>query len=202
MKVTRRHALAAGLGGAFSTLGLSSLHAEFDGPLAKGIEGGEEFWLATDAYIYGYPLVTMEMTRRVITNVASVAGTRGPMGQFIKLRQYPDASFRDVTAPNADTLYTTAFIDVGKDPWDLSIPDMKDGHRRADLRDHRPGLERHSSAWRQGIQIAHQHRLDPWAYLLHRNAGRLRRGSCLAGSVRAGAAELLWQTVYTACGNG
>jgi hypothetical protein len=126
MKVTRRHALAAGLGGAFSTLSLSSLRAEFDGPLARGIEGGEEFWLATDAYIYGYPLVTMEMTRRVITNVASVAGTRGPMGQFIKLRQYPDASFRDVTAPNADTLYTVAWLDVGNEPWILSIPDMKD----------------------------------------------------------------------------
>ena len=56
MKVTRRHALAAGIGGAFSTLSLSSLRAEFDGPLARGIEGGEEFWLATDAYIYGYRL--------------------------------------------------------------------------------------------------------------------------------------------------
>jgi hypothetical protein len=118
--------LAAGIGGAFSTLSLSSLHAEFEGPLSRAIEGGEEFWLATDAYIYGYPLVTMEVTRRVITNVPSVQGTRGPMGQFIKLRQYPDASFRDVTAPNADTLYTTAWIDVGKEPWVLSIPDMKD----------------------------------------------------------------------------
>ena len=126
MKVTRRHALAAGIGGAFSTVSLSSLHAEFEGPLSRAIEGGEEFWLATDAYIYGYPLVTMEVTRRVITNVPSVQGTRGPMGQFIKLRQYPDASFRDVTAPNADTLYTTAWIDVGKEPWVLSIPDMKD----------------------------------------------------------------------------
>jgi len=126
MKVTRRHALAAGIGGAFSTLSLSSLHAEFEGPLSRAIEGGEEFWLATDAYIYGYPLVTMEVTRRVITKVPSVQGTRGPMGQFIKLRQYPDASFRDVTAPNADTLYTTAWIDVGKEPWVLSIPDMKD----------------------------------------------------------------------------
>jgi hypothetical protein len=126
MKVTRRHALAAGIGGAFSTLSLSSLRAEFEGPLSQAIEGGEEFWLATDAYIYGYPLVTMEVTRRVITNVPSVQGTRGPMGQFIKLRQYPDASFRDVTAPNADTLYTTAWIDVGKKPWVLSIPDMKD----------------------------------------------------------------------------
>jgi hypothetical protein len=85
----------------------------------------DDFILAQDAYIYGYPLVTMEMTRRVITNVASIEGTRGPMGQIIKLRQYPDASFRDVTAPNADTLYTTAFFDVGKEPWVLSIPDMK-----------------------------------------------------------------------------
>ena len=31
-----------------------------------------------------------------------------------------------MTAPNADTLYTTAFFDVGKEPWVLSIPDMKD----------------------------------------------------------------------------
>ena len=77
-------------------------------------EGLEEFWLATDAYIYGYPLVTMEMTRRVMTNVAAPEGTRAPMGQFIKARQYPNASFRDVTAPNADTLYTTAWIDVGR----------------------------------------------------------------------------------------
>jgi hypothetical protein len=68
----------------------------------------------------------MEMTRRVITNVAEPAGTRGPMGHIIKLREYPNASFRDVTAPNADTLYTTAFFDVGKEPWVLSIPDMKD----------------------------------------------------------------------------
>ena len=98
-------------------------HAEL-GELNLG-EGLEDFWLATDAYIYGYPLVTMEMTRRVITNVTRPEGTKAPMGHIIKLRQYPDASFRDVTAPNADTLYTTAFVDVGKEPWVLSIPDMK-----------------------------------------------------------------------------
>jgi len=124
MNITRRYAIGAGLGTAVSALTLSSTRAE--GPLLGAVEGGEEFWLATDAYIYGYPLITMEMTRRVITNVSAVEGTRGPMGQFIKLRQYPDASFRDVTAPNADTLYTTAWIDVGKEPWVLSVPDMKD----------------------------------------------------------------------------
>jgi hypothetical protein len=88
-------------------------------------EGIEDFVKAMDAYIFGYPLVTMEMTRRVVTNVAEPVGTRGPMGQLIRLREYPNASFRDVTAPNADTLYTTAFVDVGAEPWIFSIPDLK-----------------------------------------------------------------------------
>jgi hypothetical protein len=82
--------------------------------------------IAMDAYIYGYPLVTMEYTRRVITNVREVEGTHGPMGQLIRLRTYPDASFHDITAPNADTLYTTAFIDVSKEPWIVTLPDASD----------------------------------------------------------------------------
>jgi len=31
-----------------------------------------------------------------------------------------------VTAPNADTLYTTAWVDVGQEPWVLSLPDASD----------------------------------------------------------------------------
>jgi hypothetical protein len=81
---------------------------------------------ATDVYIYGYPLVTMDMTRKFITNYATVQGNRGPMGQIIKLRTYPAVDDHAVTAPNADTLYTTAFIDVSKEPWVFSIPDMGD----------------------------------------------------------------------------
>jgi hypothetical protein len=82
--------------------------------------------IGTEAYIYGYPLVTMEYTRRLMTNVREPVGTRAPMGQFIRARSYPDASFRDVTAPNADTLYTTAWLDVGKEPWILILPDAND----------------------------------------------------------------------------
>lgn len=79
--------------------------------------------LGTEAYIYGYPLVTMEMTRRVITNVAVPKGNYAPLNQFANLRQYPDASFKDVTAPNADTLYSSAFLDVSNEPYVLSLPD-------------------------------------------------------------------------------
>ena len=78
--------------------------------------------VAMDAYIYGYSLVTMEMTRRVSTNVTKPEGTKGPMGQLVRLREYPTAAFKDVTAPNADTLYTIVWIEVGKEPWVLSLP--------------------------------------------------------------------------------
>ncbi|MEO6573062.1 MAG: DUF1254 domain-containing protein, partial [Polyangiaceae bacterium] len=81
--------------------------------------------IATDAYIYGYPLVTMEMTRRVMTNVAKPDGSHAPMGQFAAMRTYPNATFRDITTPNADTLYEVAWIDLSKEPWVLGNPDMK-----------------------------------------------------------------------------
>ncbi|MGE0038631.1 MAG: DUF1254 domain-containing protein, partial [Xanthobacteraceae bacterium] len=122
MKISRRSVTIGGLG-LLAGVSTSTL-ARAWGELNLG-EGSEEFWLATDAYIFGYPLVTMEMTRRVMTNVAAPEGTHAPMGQLMKARSYPDASFRDVTAPNADTLYTIAWIDVGKEPWVLSIPDLK-----------------------------------------------------------------------------
>ena len=110
MSITRR---AFGFGSvsllALAAVTNSSL-AQSDGAILNLVEGTEEFAAASDAYIYGYPLVTMEMTRRIVTNVGAPEGSRGPMGTIIKLREYPDSSFRDVTAPNADTLYTTAFI--------------------------------------------------------------------------------------------
>jgi hypothetical protein len=124
MKLTRRAATLGGLG-ALATGAFASSAMAIDGPIEDLVEGAEDFRAASDAYVYGYPLVTMEMTRRLLTNVAQVEGTRGPMGQVIKMRAYPDASFRDVTAPNADKLYTTSFFDVGDEPWVLSVPDMK-----------------------------------------------------------------------------
>jgi hypothetical protein len=126
MKFSRRQATIGALGAMTAIGSTRALGFEWDGAVYRALEGVKEFWLASDAYIFGYPLVTMEMTRRVMTNVASVEATRGPMGQLVRARQYPNASFRDVTAPNADTLYTMAWVDLAKEPWVLSIPDMKD----------------------------------------------------------------------------
>ncbi|WP_210496662.1 DUF1254 domain-containing protein [Microvirga antarctica] len=125
MTISRR-ALSVSALGLLATTSLGSTARALDGPIVNLIEGTEEFAIAVEAYTFGYPLVTMEMTRRVLTNVPAVEATKGPMGQVIKVREYPTASFRDITAPNADTLYTTAFLDVGPEPWVFSIPAMGD----------------------------------------------------------------------------
>ncbi len=93
---------------------------------AQTLPPSEAKAIAEDAYIYGYSLVTMEMTRRVMTNVREPEATRAPMGNLLRVREYPNAEYKDVTAPNADTLYTTAWIEVGKEPWVLSLPDAHD----------------------------------------------------------------------------
>jgi hypothetical protein len=79
---------------------------------------------AVDLYVYGYPLVTMEYTRRSFTNVATASPDHAPMSQFANMQGYPAVDDHRVTAPNADTLYSTAWLDVGKEPMVFSIPDM------------------------------------------------------------------------------
>lgn len=120
--VRRSAALLATL--ATLSFGSDAARAQFEGLHAE-VEALEAREAAIEAYVYGYPLVTMEMTRRIMTNVAAPEGTRAPMGQFVRMRSYPTAAFRDVTAPNADTLYTTTWLDVSREPWILSLPDME-----------------------------------------------------------------------------
>lgn len=81
--------------------------------------------IGIEVYIYGYPLVTMEKTREVMTNVEKPIDHKAPMGQFSNARSYPDPAFHDVTAPNADTLYSTAWLDLSQEPYIFKIPDEK-----------------------------------------------------------------------------
>lgn len=80
--------------------------------------------IAAEAYVYLYPLVLMELTRRQMTNIP--AGTRpgfGPMGTFVHVRQFPPADFKAVVRPNFDTLYSIAWLDVSAEPAIVSMPD-------------------------------------------------------------------------------
>jgi hypothetical protein len=57
----------------------------FAGPLAARADVGpiEAVKIATEAYIYGYPLVTFDTARKQQTNVARPDAEHAPMGQMI-----------------------------------------------------------------------------------------------------------------------
>lgn len=83
--------------------------------------------IASDAYVFGYPLVLMDVTRQVMTGVP-VPDERGraPNNQFANIRSFPDDTFKDVVSPNADTLYSSAWLDLGAEPIVLTVPEMSD----------------------------------------------------------------------------
>jgi hypothetical protein len=83
----------------------------------------EAVQIAVDAYVYGYSLVTTEVTRVQMSNVPKPEGFTGPMGRFVNVRRYPPAGYRGVSAPNADTLYSVAWLDLAE-PLVFSHPDM------------------------------------------------------------------------------
>ena len=74
------------------------------------------------AYIYGYPLVSMEITRRIMTNVITADEAKAPMGQFAHVRKYPKASFKHHKAPDTDVLSSTAWVDLRAEPYILHVP--------------------------------------------------------------------------------
>jgi hypothetical protein len=79
--------------------------------------------IAVEAYVYLYPLVLMETTRRQATNVEHVGERlgRGPVDTFAHFREYPPAEFKDVVKPNFDTLYSPAWLDLREEPRILSL---------------------------------------------------------------------------------
>ena len=89
----------------------------------SGVSAKEAAEIATDAYIYGYSLITTEVTRVQTINVPKPEGMRAPINQFANVHRYPPADYRGISAPNADTLYSFAWLDLSE-PKVLSHPDM------------------------------------------------------------------------------
>src|SRR5215510_8651874 len=107
---------------------LALISASIPAVLAEGtlpaISEQEALAIGADAYVYFYPLVTMDVTRRQFTNLESGKELgKGPMNMFNNVPEYPPADFKGVVRPNFDTLYSTAWLDLTKEPMVVSVPD-------------------------------------------------------------------------------
>jgi hypothetical protein len=89
---------------------------------------GEARDVGISAYVYLYPLVTMELTRQQTTNIEPGKSLgRGPMNTFSHFREFPAADFKVVVRPNFDTLYSSAWLDLTAGPVVVSAGADPDG---------------------------------------------------------------------------
>ncbi|NPA29931.1 MAG: DUF1254 domain-containing protein [Epsilonproteobacteria bacterium] len=94
---------------------------------AEKLNKEEKERIALQAYLFTYPIVLMDVTRRQMTNQpAGKILSRGPMMTFTHMRTFPPGDFKEVVRPNFDTLYSPAWVDVSKEPVILSVPAVKD----------------------------------------------------------------------------
>lgn len=68
--------------------------------------------VAERAYIYAYPLVLLEATRGAM-----------PVNRFTHIPQFPRPDSHQVIRPNADTLYSSAWLDLSKEPILIHVAD-------------------------------------------------------------------------------
>ncbi|MGA9098490.1 MAG: DUF1254 domain-containing protein, partial [Methanotrichaceae archaeon] len=83
----------------------------------------EAYNIGLDAYLYFYPLVIMDITRRQMTNGESESQSTAPMNEFRNVRTFPPADFKAVVRPNFDTLYSIAWLNLTDSPVIVSVPD-------------------------------------------------------------------------------
>jgi hypothetical protein len=80
--------------------------------------------IGVDAYLYFYPLVTMDITRKQSVNVEPGQElAKGPMNIFVNVPAYPPADFKVVVRTNFDTLYSLVWLDLTKEAQVVSAPD-------------------------------------------------------------------------------
>jgi hypothetical protein len=77
--------------------------------------------IAVDAYVYFYPLLSMDVSRKQFTNGTS--DFKSPMNTFMNVPAYPPADFKGVVRSNFDTLYSASWLDMTKEPVVISAPD-------------------------------------------------------------------------------
>jgi len=90
-----------------------------------GLKEGRPWLYGIEAYIYGFPLIMMDLTKEASTAVPTAGEIGAPVNQFSVMTKYPDASFRAVARTGLDTLFACAWADLDKEPLVLSVPETK-----------------------------------------------------------------------------
>lgn len=86
-------------------------------------------FMAIDAYIYGYPLVLVNVTKKMML----ASGLQ--INHFLNERVFPTSQYTTIIRPNVDTLYSMAWLDLSREPLILYVPDTNNRYYLMELLD-------------------------------------------------------------------
>lgn len=129
------------LAGAFGLTAVYAAHAQptptlrlvSETPVAQGtgqpvqyapvdaLSGQELREIAVDAYVYAYPLVLQEVTRRIATS--TTGDGRAPVNQWGHTTAFPTHETPHAAWPSQDMLYSNLWFDVSREPLLVKLPD-------------------------------------------------------------------------------
>ena len=74
------------------------------------------YLVGMEEYVFGFPLVMMDVTREVMTASATSGEYKAPINQFARLRTYVDPDFKDVVRISVNSLWSHGFLDLDAEP--------------------------------------------------------------------------------------
>ena len=83
------------------------------------------YLLGMECYVYGFPLVLMDVTNAVLTATSKSGEYKAPINQFGRIRTYVSPDFKDVVRISVNSLWSFAVLDLDKEPIVVSHPDTK-----------------------------------------------------------------------------
>jgi hypothetical protein len=92
----------------------------------KTVKETAAFLVGSEEYVYGYPIVLMDATRKVMTAAPTAGEYSAPINQFQRLRTYVSPDFKNVVRISVNSLWSTGFLDLDKEPMIVTSPDMGD----------------------------------------------------------------------------
>jgi len=99
------------------------------GPILRALEGIKDsaegkvaYFRAMEAYLYGFPLVIMDLTRQVTTATPRSGDLAAPINQWGRMRTVVPRDFKNVVRISTNSLWSFAFVDLAKEPMSFPFP--------------------------------------------------------------------------------
>jgi len=110
--------------------------------------------IAEEAYVFGYPLVLMDVIRGVMTATPEPTDRKAPINQFLHTAEYPDPMVEDIVSPCVDSLYSIAWLDLTEEPIILTTPATRKRYYSLQLLDAWTNVVASVSSQRTGTEKA------------------------------------------------